>query len=106
MSSLELQLEVSEGCVLDLNSIMELGILNSDSLSKGNDANFPTITQELHPVTDIPFFYIHPCNISQVMLELHDAREAGVAASQAEGEPSLDWLEIWFAIVSSVVHFS
>jgi len=46
-----------------------------------------------HPITDVPCFFIHPCNTAEAMKELLQSRQVS----------GLEYLQLWVGLVGGCV---
>ena len=78
--------------------------------------NFPTTCLHLmlthtqnHPVTDLPCFWVHPCNTAAVMAELigpgsgEGPQQTALGRHGGSEKTSLEYLILWFGVVGSAV---
>ena len=80
-----------------LPQLSPFGVMGAISMtvrcqSSSNTASAAKINQN-HPVTDIPCFFIHPCNTAEAMKEI-------IANSKVSG---LEYLQLWFGLVGPCV---
>jgi len=61
-------------------------------------SNFPLLSQGDHPVLRIPFWFFHPCETLNAVLELVDARD------DLHTMDDTIWIETWFLILCSIVN--
>ncbi|KAF8528853.1 hypothetical protein BU17DRAFT_36913 [Hysterangium stoloniferum] len=61
-------------------------------------SNFPLLSQGDHPVLGIPFWFFHPCETSNAVLELVHARD------DLHRVDDSTWIETWFLILSSIIN--
>ncbi|MCJ1447722.1 MAG: hypothetical protein MMC23_008233 [Stictis urceolatum] len=54
------------------------------------------ISMTNHPVTDVPCFFVHPCNTADAMHEIVGNRQV----------TSLQYLQIWLGLIGAVVGLS
>ena len=92
--------DIKQHCV----QVFQAGRDTNDRSNNKNtiDIEWPTMTQESHPVTQSPCYMVHPCDTRELMERLLQGCEAGLAGPKEidmDGSYGMRYIVAWLSIV-------